>query len=113
MDKAQRKKINGLVRGIKILGFGGMLAVMGFIGLLWFARPDTSVVEKRDLAEFPELSWSAFWDGSYFKDIDTWYADTFPLRDMWVEANGRWEDAWERTIGTVLPLPDPPTIDRY
>ena len=32
MDKAQRRKINGLVRGIKILGFGGMLALMGFIG---------------------------------------------------------------------------------
>ena len=72
MDKAQRKKINGLVRGIKILGFGLVLAIMGFIGLLWFARPDTSVVEKRDLAEFPELSWSDFWDGSYFKAIDNW-----------------------------------------
>lgn len=27
--------------------------------------------------------------------------------------DGRWADAWEKTAGTVLPLPEPPTIDRY
>jgi glutamate transport system substrate-binding protein len=28
-------------------------------------------------------------------------------------ADGRWEAAWQATAGTVLPLPDPPTVDRY
>lgn len=27
--------------------------------------------------------------------------------------DGRWEAAWKDTAGTVLPLPDPPAIDRY
>lgn len=115
MDKAQRKKINGLVRGIKILGFGGMLALMGFIGLLWFARPDTSVVEKRDLAEFPELSWSAFWDGSYFKGIDTWYADTFPLREWLIDRSQTMENLYgirsDQIVGETMTADDIPDPD--
>ena len=115
MDKAQRKKINGLVRGIKILGFGLVLAVMGFIGLLWFARPDTSVVEKRDLAEFPELSWSAFWDGSYFKDIDTWYADTFPLREGLISGSQTMEHLYgirsDQIVGETMTADDIPDPD--
>ena len=115
MDKAQRRKINGLVRGIKILGFGLMLALMGFIGLLWFARPDTSVVEKRDLAEFPELSWSAFWDGSYFKDIDTWYADTFPLREGLISGSQTMENLYgirsDQIVGETMTADDIPDPD--
>ena len=115
MDKAQRKKINGMVRGIKILGFGGMLALMGFIGLLWFARPDTSVVEKRDLAEFPDLSWSAFWDGSYFKGIDTWYADTFPLREGLISGSQTMENLYgirsDQIVGETMTADDIPDPD--
>ena len=81
MPKEERKKWNGLIRGIKVLCFGGILAVMCVIGLLWFLRPDTSVVEKRSLTQFPDFTWSSFWDGSFFKGIDTWYADTYPLRE--------------------------------
>jgi glutamate transport system substrate-binding protein len=28
-------------------------------------------------------------------------------------ANGDWAEAWKSTAGTVLPLPEPPTVDRY
>ena len=76
-----------MIRGIKIVTFGGILVLMGFIGLLWFARPKTSVVEKRNLTQFPTLTWSSFWDGSFFKDVDTWYADTFPIRDLLISGN--------------------------
>lgn len=27
--------------------------------------------------------------------------------------DGRWVEAWESTAGTVLPTPEPPTVDRY
>lgn len=27
--------------------------------------------------------------------------------------DGRWAEAWESTAGTVLPLPEPPAVDRY
>lgn len=39
---------------------------------------------------------------------------------MWINdvledifADGRWVAAWESTAGTVLPTPDPPSVDRY
>ncbi|RCK71394.1 ABC transporter substrate-binding protein [Desertihabitans brevis] len=28
-------------------------------------------------------------------------------------ADGRWEEAWNATAGEVLPLPEPPAVDRY
>ena len=54
-------------------------AVLAFIIPL---RPTESVAEKRRLAEFPEFSVSTLMNGDYFADIDTWFADTFPLRDL-------------------------------
>ena len=37
------------------------------------------------------------------------------INDVLEEAfeDGSWAEAWESTAGTVLPLPDPPTVDRY
>lgn len=81
MNKRERKRWNGILRSVKVLAFGGTLAVLCVIGLLWFLRPETSVLEKRDLTAFPSLSWSSFWDGSFFHELDTWYADTYPLRE--------------------------------
>ena len=72
---------------IKQLLFFGFLVVMGFIGLLWFARPKTSTLEKRDLAEFPKLSLAGLLDGSFCSGVETWYADTYPLREGLIDAN--------------------------
>ena len=114
ITKAKRRQVNGMVRGIKIVAFGFMLAVMGFIGLLWFLRPDTSVLEKRSLTEYPTLSWSSFWDGSYFKSIDTWYADTYPLRERLIAGSQSLENLYglrSDQIGgdaiTADAIPDP------
>lgn len=65
----------------KLLGFAGMLAVIALVGLLAFLRPATSETEGRELTRFPDLTWDAVLDGSYFSSITTWYADTFPGRD--------------------------------
>jgi hypothetical protein len=70
------------------------LVVMTVLGLLIPLRPKVSTVENRNLAEFPDFSWDALVSGEYFKGISAWYADTFPLRDMWVEGNNRLEDAY-------------------
>ena len=103
---SNRKKINGLIRGVKIIAFYAMLLVMGFIGLLWFLRPDTSTVEKRTLTKFPALTWSGFWDGSFFSGIDTWYADTYPLRDPLIAANQSLQDCYgirnEQIVGEAV-----------
>lgn len=44
-------------------------------------RPTVSETEKRELAKFPEFSFSALASGDYFSDISTWFSDTVPFRD--------------------------------
>ena len=114
ITKAKRRQVNGITRGVKVLGFGLTLLVMGIIGLLWFLRPDTSEVEKRTLTEFPEFSLSAFWDGSYFKAIDTWYADTYPMREGLIAGSQTMEQLYgirsDQIVGESMvadDIPDP------
>lgn len=59
----------------------GILTVVSFLIPL---RPEVSYSEKRELAEFPEFSFSALADGSYFDDISLWFSDTFPGRETWI-----------------------------
>lgn len=115
VTKSKRKQVNGLIRGIKVLAFGLVLAVMGFIGLLWFARPDTSVIEKRTLTQFPSITWSSFWDGSFFKEVDTWYADTFPLREGLISGSQTLESLYgirsDQIVGGAMVADDIPDPD--
>lgn len=62
----------------------GLLTVISFIIPL---RPTVSYEEKRELAKFPEFSISALTSGSYFDDITTWFSDTFPGRQKWVDVS--------------------------
>ena len=94
MTRKERNRLNGRIRGIKILAFAAVMAVMGVIGLLFFLRPDTSVLEKRELARFPDFSWSAFLDGTWFKGIDTWYSDTYPLREPMIAVSQKMESLY-------------------
>jgi len=57
------------------------LCVVGVIALLNPARQTVSVIEKRELAQEPEFSFSALAEGSYTKGLSEYFADTFPLRD--------------------------------
>lgn len=115
ITKSKRKQANGLIRGVKILAFGLVLAVMGFIGLMWFLRPDTSVIEKRTLTEFPSITWSSFWDGSFFKAVDTWYADTYPLREGLISGSQSLENHYglrsDQIVGEALVADDIPDPD--
>ena len=115
ITKSKRKQANGLIRGVKILAFGLMVAVMGFIGLMWFLRPDTSVIEKRTLTEFPFITWSSFWDGSFFKAVDTWYADTYPLREGLISGSQSLENHYglrsDQIVGEALVADDIPDPD--
>ncbi len=61
-----------------------ILTVVAFIIPL---RPTRSYSEKRSLAEFPEFSAEALVSGSYFDDISTWFSDTFPGRESWIEGS--------------------------
>ncbi len=58
------------------------LLVLGLVvGLLFFARPSTSELEKRELTAFPEFTWDSFLNGSFLSDVALWYSDTYPLRE--------------------------------
>ncbi len=81
MDKNKYKKTMLRLFTLKRLIFFCFIVIMAFTGLLWFARPKTSETEKRELAKFPKITLSGIWDGSFFTDVDTWYSDTYPLRE--------------------------------
>lgn len=103
-------------------GSRGKAAVF-FLALYAFAvfsmllplRPTESAMEKRKLTEFPEFSVQALATGEYTKGIDTWFADTFPLRDMFFQLNS-WVQSFYgiksvQVVGTVEQgdeIPDAP-----
>ncbi|MBR2716705.1 MAG: hypothetical protein IKD79_03070 [Oscillospiraceae bacterium] len=94
MTRKERNRLNGRIRGIKILAFGTVMLVMGILGLVLFLRPEVSVLEKRELAKFPSFTWSEFLDGTWCKAVDTWYADTYPLREPMIAASQKMESLY-------------------
>jgi hypothetical protein len=69
-----------------------VLTIVLFVGLLTFGgiaslvarKPSVSEMENRKLNAFPVFSDTAFWSGEYFKQLELYYADNFPLRDKWI-----------------------------
>lgn len=74
--------------------FCGLLLVGG-IASLAMKKQSVSVMENRKLAAFPNYSDSLFWSGKYFKQIDEYYADNFPMRDNWIS----FADKFKNSIG--------------
>ena len=56
-------------------------------------RKDYSENEKRVLSDSPELSLNSVTDGSFGKDLETYLADHFPLRDFFVGVHAYYEQA--------------------
>ena len=81
-ESSSRKRHSGIVLVLPFFLVLGVLTVASFLLPL---RPSVSYAEKRELAKFPEFSLSALADGSYFDDITTWFSDTFPGRETWLE----------------------------
>ena len=49
---------------------------------------DFSEQENRTLEQLPEIRADSFFSGSFAKEINVYYADQFPLRDMFVRLKG-------------------------
>ena len=80
---------------IAAVGAVALVLVLGMLtGALFFLRPKTSTVEKRNLTEFPKMSVKGVLGGAYFKDISTWYADTFPGRDGLIAVNNHFKNLY-------------------
>ena len=75
---------------IRVRVIAGIVGVFFLIGLLFPLRPKESAAEKRKLAEFPKMTFAALSDGSYFTDLETWYSETYPLREVMIKLNTKW-----------------------
>ncbi len=61
------------------------------LNLFQFDRPTVSQAEKRELARFPDFSFSALADGSYFSGISDWVSDTFWQRETMVKLSSKFQ----------------------
>lgn len=66
-----------------------VLALMLLVGVISLVDkdPTRSELENRELAKKPEFSVSSLLDGSYISALETYYSDTFPMRDALLKAN--------------------------
>ena len=78
----------------KIFIFAVVLMTFCMIGMAMSLRPQVSVLEKRKLAEFPEITFVGVWNGTFFKELDIWYSDTYPMREEMIAADKKVENAY-------------------
>ena len=83
----EQNKFQKFTDSVKILLFVGVMLIGFLIGLAFFARPDHSDNEKRDLTEFPKFTISSFLSGDFTSQVSLWYSDTFPLREPMIAAS--------------------------
>lgn len=114
----EREKIRRKSRLFGFVLFAAVLVFFFVLGLILPLRPAVSEQENRKLAEFPEFSLSAVMDGTYFSDISKWYSDTFPGRDLWVQADSKVKSLYGiRTVQVIQgdttkdEIPDTPRSD--
>ncbi len=84
MNEPANKKIHL----VNVIIFCGLL-LLGAIASLAMKKDTISVMENRKLARFPQFYDSALWNGKYFKQIELYYADNFPLRDQWIDFSNK------------------------
>ena len=112
-----REQQNDMIRYMKAGAFALTLLVMFVVGIVW-PRPDTSTVEKRELTKFPAFTLAGLWDGSFFSGVDTWYADTYPMREDLISADLAMEEHYgirtTQLVGGTMPndaIPSDPVPD--
>ena len=64
------------------------LAILFGLSAAFVVIPDSgySENENRNLQTFPKFTWDSFLDGSFSSDMNVYFADQFPLRDLFVSA---------------------------
>ena len=66
------------------LAMMGLLSCLFALGILLPLRPRYSDAEKRELKQFPAFSLQGLFAGSYFRDISSWYQDSYPGKEEWM-----------------------------
>ena len=110
-DRERQDRVLGYM---KIGVFAVALGLLCLVGLVW-PRPKTSMVEKRELTKPPAMTLAALWDGSYFSGLDTWYADTYPMREDLISADQAVESHYgirtTQLIGGTVTADEIPDLD--
>lgn len=70
--------------------FFGVLFLVGFINLI-APKPTFSDLENRKLAQMPAFSWEALANGSFIKEYQTYFSDTFLGREGLVRFAGNFK----------------------
>ncbi len=66
------------------LAMMGLLSCLFVLGVLLPLRPRYSDAEKRELKQFPAFSAQGLFSGTYFRDISSWYQDSYPGKEEWM-----------------------------
>lgn len=66
------------------LAMMGLLCCLFVLGVILPLRPRYSDAEKRELKQFPAFSMQGLFAGSYFRDITSWYQDSYPGKEEWM-----------------------------
>ena len=77
------------MKKLYIVLLSALVLAAAAVGIVSLADVDAteSKTENRKLAALPEVSWSALLDGSYLAELETYYSDTFPGRELLLKAN--------------------------
>ena len=96
-NKRQRRGLTALPAFIFLII---IFAVMVLI--IFLPKKTFSETENRDLARFPDISFSSITDGTFEKGLDSYLSDHFPARTLFVKANSALKYALgERLINDV------------
>ncbi|SCW32427.1 DHHW protein [Ruminococcaceae bacterium YRB3002] len=80
-----KDKIDYKVIGINV--FSIIFLLLAVVSWIPAFHPKESQSEKRELTKFPEFTTESFFSGAYFSGISDWFADTFPMRDVYISIN--------------------------
>lgn len=86
------------------------------VAMLILPRPTQSLIEQRNLAEFPEFTWEDFLNGDYTEGIAEYYNDTVPYRDALKNAAAVIKSAYGVPLddteihGQLVAVTEPPVV---
>lgn len=92
--------INKKLHLVNVIVFCSILLVMGVVSLA-MPKDDVSTMENRNLTKFPKYTFESFKDGSYFRQIEAWYADNFPFREKWLSVSSWTHDKFGYESGDI------------
>ena len=97
----RRRKARGIQRILCLVAVVLFVVPLFALGVTSLLDTDQTISEKenRTLKARPEFSFQALFDGSYTKDFEEYYADTFPLRDFFLSVNQKLSGVFTQAAG--------------